>query len=195
MSVRRLCLAMLSAGDATGYEIRKESTSGCFSYFEDASYGSIYPALAKLEADGLVTMREERLPGKPARKVYSITQAGRAALLDMLQEELPPDIFRSPFLLVAMCANQAGGASIRRALDQQIEQTRSKLNQLSELRSRLPDTPATKGMLWSICFGIDCMTRKIEYLEANRAELETIADGNAAQEKSPPVIQTPLAAE
>jgi len=46
MSVRGLCLAILSYGDATGYEIRKESTEGRFSYFDDASFGSIYPALA-----------------------------------------------------------------------------------------------------------------------------------------------------
>ncbi len=45
MSVRSLCLAILSFGDATGYEIRKESTEGRFSYFDDASFGSIYPAL------------------------------------------------------------------------------------------------------------------------------------------------------
>ena len=73
MSVRSLCLAILSFGDATGYEIRKESTEGRFSYFDDASFGSIYPALARLESEGLVTVREEPQAGKPARKVYSIT--------------------------------------------------------------------------------------------------------------------------
>jgi PadR family transcriptional regulator AphA len=75
MSVRGLCLAILSGGDATGYEIRKESTEGRFSYFDDASFGSIYPALARLEAEGMVTVREEPQAGKPARKVYSITDS------------------------------------------------------------------------------------------------------------------------
>lgn len=82
MSVRSLCLAILSFGDATGYEIRKESTEGRFSYFDDASFGSIYPALARLEAEGLVTVREEPQAGKPARKVYSITEAGRKVFID-----------------------------------------------------------------------------------------------------------------
>lgn len=197
MSVRRLCLAMLSEGDATGYEIRKEATSGCFSYFEDASYGSIYPALAKLEKEGLVTMREEKQSGKPARKVYSITQTGRDALLDMLREDLPPDIYRSPFLLVAMSAEQVGGKAIRRAIDLQIEQTRHKLQQLSELKSRITDKPLNSGILWGINYGIDCMIQKIGYLEANRAELEAIADGdgNGSQPQAAAPVQTPQAAE
>ena len=41
MSVRTLCLAILSFGDATGYEIRKLSTEGRYSYFVDASFGSV----------------------------------------------------------------------------------------------------------------------------------------------------------
>ena len=77
MNVRTLCLAILYFGDATGYEIRKLSTEGKYSYFVEASYGAIYPALAKLEKDGLVTCRIEAVEGKPSRKVYSITDAGR----------------------------------------------------------------------------------------------------------------------
>ena len=55
MNVRTICLAILYDADSTGYEIRKLSTEGEYSYFIDASYGAIYPALAKLEADKLVT--------------------------------------------------------------------------------------------------------------------------------------------
>ena len=96
MSVRSLCLAILSFGDATGYEIRKESTDGRFSYFDDASFGSIYPALARLESEGLVTVREEPQAGKPARKVYSITEAGHAELIDYLCEPQAPGHIQIP---------------------------------------------------------------------------------------------------
>ena len=102
MSVRSLCLAILSFGDATGYEIRKESTEGRFSYFDDASFGSIYPALARLESEGLVTVREEPQTGKPARKVYSITETGRTEFVNSLCEPQARDTFKSPFLLIAL---------------------------------------------------------------------------------------------
>ena len=120
MSVRTLCLAILSFGDATGYEIRKLSTEGRYSYFVDASFGSIYPALARLEADGLVTVREEAQSGKPSRKIYSITEAGRAAFIDALSETPGPDTFRSPFLLVAMCADLVVADTIRAAIDHRL---------------------------------------------------------------------------
>ena len=44
MNVRTICLAILYDGEATGYEIRKLSVEGEYSYFIDASFGSIYPA-------------------------------------------------------------------------------------------------------------------------------------------------------
>lgn len=73
MNVRTICLSILYEGESTGYEIRKLSIEGEYSYFVDASYGSIYPALAKLEQDGLVTSRVEAQAGKPAKKIYAIT--------------------------------------------------------------------------------------------------------------------------
>ena len=84
MNVRTLCLSVLYDGDATGYDIRRLCADGEFSYFVEASYGSIYPALAKLEADRLVTSRAEQQDGRPARKVYSITEMGRLAFAEEL---------------------------------------------------------------------------------------------------------------
>jgi len=60
MNVRTICLAILYDGDATGYEIRKLSVEGEYSYFIDASYGAIYPSLARLEQEKLVTARVEQ---------------------------------------------------------------------------------------------------------------------------------------
>lgn len=172
MSVRRLCLAILNFGDATGYEIRKASTEGEFSYFEEAGFGSIYPTLAKLEAEGLVTVQHEPQEGKPARKVYSITDAGRAELKALLSEPLAEDTFRSPFLLVAMCADLVGAAVVRRAVDRQMDQIRAEIGQLREMTQKC-DHPAT---LWTINCGITCMEQNLKFLEMNRSELEQIAE-------------------
>ena len=79
MNVRTVCLAILYDKEASGYEIRKLSVEGEYAYFIDASFGSIYPALAKLEAEGLVTSRVAQQDGRPAKKVYAITPAGRSA--------------------------------------------------------------------------------------------------------------------
>ena len=52
MNVRTLCLGVLSAGEASGYEIKKEIEEGLFSHFIEASYGSIYPPSPSSRARG-----------------------------------------------------------------------------------------------------------------------------------------------
>ena len=95
MNTQSLILAILNFEDASGYEIKKESSEGAFSYFVDISYGSIYPTLAKLEADGLVEGRSEAQSGKPDKKVYSITDKGREEFISTLSVAPQKDKFKS----------------------------------------------------------------------------------------------------
>ncbi|MBA5779390.1 PadR family transcriptional regulator [Stappia sp. F7233] len=173
MSVKTLCLAILNCGDTTGYEIRKHLTEGDFCYFEDASYGSIYPTLARLETEGLVTVREEPQPGKPARKVYSITDAGRAAFREALAEPPGPDTFRSPFLLVAMWAELAGPDVIRQALDERICNLKAEIAKLTAIR----DATSHPGTGFIVEYGLNCMTNDLAFLEREGERLIRIASG------------------
>lgn len=179
MSVRSLCLAILSFGDATGYEIRKESTEGRFSYFDDASFGSIYPALARLEAEGLVTVREEPQAGKPARKVYSITPAGREEFISTLCEPQAPDTFKSPFLLIALNAAHLPPEVLRRALERRKAQVVEELRHLTGDE----DNPCQHaGSNWTRDYGIACMNFTLRYLEDHGEALIKIAeDASLAQ--------------
>lgn len=178
MSVRSLCLAILSFGDATGYEIRKESTEGRFSYFDDASFGSIYPALARLESDGLVTVREEPQAGKPARKVYSITEAGRTEFINSLCEPQAADTFKSPFLLIALNAAQLPPEVIRRALERRKAQVHEELRLLTECENEDCRHP---GSDWTRNYGIACMNVTLAYLEEHGEALIKIAEDSAEQ--------------
>lgn len=66
MNVKTLCLAILSFGEATGYDIRKRAAEGPLSYFIESSFGSIYPALHRLRHEGLVERRREARLGRPS---------------------------------------------------------------------------------------------------------------------------------
>jgi len=100
MDTKTICLGVLSLHDATGYEIKKQFEEGPFSYFYDAGYGSIYPALGKMLSEGLVTCVEVPQDGRPAKKVYSITDAGRDVLRDMLHVRPARDKLRSDSLVM-----------------------------------------------------------------------------------------------
>ncbi len=132
MNVKILCLGILSFGEATGYEIKKMSLDGRFSHFVDVSYGSIYPALLRLTEEELVSCREEQQSGKPDRKVYSITEKGRAALLEALYEEPAADKFKSEFLFLMVCAGLLDRERIATAIDDRIALQREEITRLEE---------------------------------------------------------------
>ena len=134
MNVRTLCLSFLYTQDASGYEIRKLCTEGGGAYFVEASFGSIYPALAKLEDDGLVTSRIEHQDGKPSKKIYSITETGRTAFCDALHEPLGDDIFRSPFLLFARFAHLLDADLVRSRIEDRLAYLDSQIAELKELQ-------------------------------------------------------------
>ncbi len=171
MNVRTLCLAILNFGDATGYEIKKLSSEGRFSYFIDVSYGSIYPTLARMEQDGLVTCRAQSQHGKPDRKVYSITQRGRAEFVKALAVPPQPDKFKSEFLLVALSAEMTTGQVLADAIDTRLADLTAQLAMFDEALSDC-DHPASR---WIINYARHVKAAEIAYLQSNRRQLIELA--------------------
>lgn len=178
--VATLCLAILHHGEATGYEIKKASVEGDFSYFVDASYGSIYPALARLANDGHVTQREELQSGRPARKVYSITRRGRDALIAALSAMPGEDQFRSPFLLVAKFAGEVPRSVVEAAVAERRRWLTSEIAHLEEIASAGEHDEAAR---WILGYGRVCMTASLAYLDANAAALIAVAPAPADARK------------
>ena len=104
MDVRTLCLGVLTERDQTGYEIKRHFEEA-FSHFFVAGYGSIYPALADLTRRGLVACTSVAQEKRPDKKVYSITPAGRAALVEELLKTPPRHKVRSEFLALMYFAH------------------------------------------------------------------------------------------
>ena len=83
-----IILGFLMGCAASGYDLKQymaESTS----YFFDASYGSIYPALKRLEEKKLI-LSEEKVTGGKFKKLYSITEEGRGVFLTWLSRCVLP---------------------------------------------------------------------------------------------------------
>ena len=172
MNVRTLCLSILYEGEATGYEIRRLCTDGECSYFIEASFGSIYPALAKLEDDGLVTSRIEPQDGKPAKKIYSITEAGRQAFANQLAEPLGEDLFRSPFLLFARFANILPRNLVEQRTQEFLERNAEKRRRLEEV---LAEHGSNAADSWVINYGLAVMAVAEQHVRAHMHELIALA--------------------
>ncbi len=171
MNTQTLILAILNFEDASGYEIKKQCTEGAFSYFVDISYGSIYPTLAKLEADELVIGRSESQSGRPDKKVFSITQKGREAFIETLSSPPAIDKFKSEFLLVAMCADLTSPEVITKAIDKRIGEMEALVAVIGGLRSEC-DHPATQ---WITSYGMHVKGADLEFLKNNRESLIAMA--------------------
>lgn len=191
MNVRTLCLGILNFEDATGYEIRKMSIDGKYCHFVDASYGSIYPALNKLEADGMVTVRVETQSGKPTRKIYSIAPAGREELVQSLCEPPSQDIFRSEFLMIAISAEMLPREVVSKAIDVQADHLRQELQMIEQIECNA----VHPSFRWAANYGKHCMTQSLQFLEDNRSVLEAYAGTNTSQDKSNEAGDHELAAD
>lgn len=70
--VLELCvLALLSRGDAYGYEIASRLAKGI-----GMGEGTIYPLMRRMQADGLVETYLVESPSGPPRKYYRLTASG-----------------------------------------------------------------------------------------------------------------------
>ena len=95
-------LAGLIRRPRSGYDLTKwmERETG---HFFAVGHSSIYPALARLEKDGLVESEVVPSDKGPERKVYSVTEAGREALLSWADAPPAERRMRDEQLVKALC--------------------------------------------------------------------------------------------
>lgn len=173
MDVKTVCLGMLTDGPASGYDMKKcfEST---FGHFFPAGYGSIYPALATLARNGLVEFEEVPQEGKPDRKVYNITDDGRAELDKALSNPTPTHKVRSEFLAMMCFAHLMTDEQINTVID-------NKLGELDSFLKLLDDLPicqaegSNKGTQFVAGFGQFVASSLKTYINENR-DMLTQAD-------------------
>lgn len=176
MDVKTLCLGILSRSEATGYEIKKLFETD-FSHFYEASFGSIYPALAKLTDEGLVSCSQQAQDKRPDKKIYRITAAGRLAFLDQLATMPGRDRIRSEFLATLLFGELLAPAHVDRVIAARIAEYRKAL----AVMEACDLAQITPGHAFVHGFGVAVYRAAAAYLEENRHLLvgETILNGNA----------------
>ena len=78
-------LGLISGKASSGYDIRRVFTQTPMGVFSD-SPGAIYPALRRLESEGLIRGRVEEGVGLRRRKEFRLTAAGAAAFRKWLKQ-------------------------------------------------------------------------------------------------------------
>lgn len=172
MDVKTLCLAVLSKGEASGYEIKKAFEEGPFAHFQTASFGAIYPALARLTAEEMVTVTEQAQDGKPDKKVYRLSDSGRAAMLASLEIEPGPDQVRSDLLFLLFFADHLAPARIVSLIDARVAHYRAMIAHMDNLDAEASaDHRRGSGRSFVRGFGRAVYQAAADYLETHRDSL------------------------
>jgi DNA-binding PadR family transcriptional regulator len=96
-------LALLARAPLTGYDLARRMRHST-DFFWTARHSQIYPELARMEAASLVTHEIIPQTERPNKKVYTITDAGVAALRVWLLQPVRSAPERDEMMLKAFCA-------------------------------------------------------------------------------------------
>jgi DNA-binding PadR family transcriptional regulator len=96
-------LALLARAPLTGYDLAQRMRRST-DFFWTARHSQIYPELARMEAAGLVTHEVVRQTERPDKKIFTMTEAGYAALRAWLVQPVQPAPERDEMMLKTVCA-------------------------------------------------------------------------------------------
>jgi len=156
MSLKYTLLGFLSCGPLTGYDLKKHIDNST-QFFWHAKLSQIYPALKKLAEEGLVEATVIPQEGKPDKKIYFVTEAGRAALMDWLAEpidELSPT--KDPALLKLFFSGALDKEALLEQLRRQLALHRAQLAHYQQetaayVEQVIAETGLTReGVMWEL---------------------------------------------
>ncbi len=178
MDVKTLCLGLLVECEACGYDLKKKLEAE-FKPFFPAGYGSIYPALASLAADGLVDCELQPQQGKPDRKIYRVSETGRRRFEQALKSSRPRHKLRSEFLATLYFAELLPPERIEQLLAERIRDLRNTLEHIDDIeKARAGENHA--GAEFVAGFGAAISKAAADYLdEYGQALVEGSRQGHA----------------
>ena len=138
MELKHAILGLLSIRSASGYDLAR-AFAGSVAHFWHADRSQIYRTLDRLSGAGAITTAVVRQDGKPDRKVHSLTDAGRAELMDWLSSPVEEDLPKEPFLARLFFAALIGREGVERMLDERERQMNEALTTLSSITIRSDD--------------------------------------------------------
>jgi len=120
MSLPHAILGFLQIEPMTGYDLKTVCFDQSIAHFWPADQSQIYRTLDNLTEKGWVESELEIQTDRPNRKIYSITEAGRAELTRWLQSEQDLPVHREPFLVQLFFSDQLPNEQIITLMERQL---------------------------------------------------------------------------
>ncbi len=171
MPLTHAILGFLDYQPMSGYGLKKYFDQSV-SHFWSATQSHIYKALENLEKDGMVESQVIQQEGKPNRKQYQITDAGRAELRRWVSTPLPVESPRAAWLIQVFFAHNLANEEIANLFEKRIEYLNTYLSQCQLAQTNVDENYRQVGMkrlrdLWQMTldYGINYYENEIAWLE------------------------------
>ncbi|MEU3467727.1 PadR family transcriptional regulator [Streptomyces sp. NPDC006687] len=136
MALRHAVLAALLDDEYSGYQLAKAFDIGVANFWH-ALPQQLYAELARLETDGLVTGREVVQESRPNKRLFRVTDAGRAELERFAGTESKPSFIRDDLLVKVQTADRVGTGPVIEQLERRAAAADAKLELLGTLLQTL----------------------------------------------------------
>ena len=141
MSLRNAVLAALIDREASGYELAKQFHVSVANFWTATSQ-QLYRELERMETDGLLSARVVAQSKRPDKRVYAVTEAGRAALHEFTRQQPRPTTVRDELLVQIEALAHADVARVRSSIEAHIE---SSTRRLATYEQRLTEILGTRS--------------------------------------------------
>ena len=108
------------------------------SYFYNASFGTIYPTLSKMEKEGLITKESVIQEGRPNKNVYSITEEGQLQFLKYMYSPVEDNEFKSDAMTRLFFGEFVEADFMVDVLEEYLQRTKDNLERLRKLYENMP---------------------------------------------------------
>ncbi|KOU42929.1 PadR family transcriptional regulator [Streptomyces sp. WM6378] len=136
MALRHAVLAALLDGEYSGYQLAKAFDIGVANFWH-ALPQQLYAELAKLERDGMVEGRQVVQETRPNKRLFRVTDAGRAELENFAAATSKPSFIRDDLLVKVQSADRIGTASVIEQLEERACAADAKIELLGALLRQL----------------------------------------------------------
>ncbi|UHA73048.1 PadR family transcriptional regulator [Paenibacillus sp. 481] len=127
-------LGLLASESCSGYDLMLRIQP-----FWQAKHSQIYPLLAKLEREGYVHFVRIEQRDKPDKKVYSLTERGKQAVIEWVGEPPAEHTFRDELSLKAKCIWMTDREIVIPLFLTRLKQLEAKNAYYEKLLSRIPE--------------------------------------------------------
>jgi DNA-binding PadR family transcriptional regulator len=126
VALRHAVLAALLEGEASGYQLAKRFDVSVANFWS-ATPQQLYRELDRLAAEGLVRARRVRQQRRPDKRVFTLTDAGRADLHRFTGAPAKPVAMRDELLVKLQAVDVGDAHAVTKELMARLDRARTKL--------------------------------------------------------------------